>query len=304
MVLARVGNVKSGWKSMFMVFTTAAGDEQPTIVRLAFETIEKIVREHFDFITETEITTFTDCVNCLIAFTNNPHSIDVSLNAIAFLRFCAMKLAEGAIGEWSETWPVTHGQISVNCQPLCAGWLHLLLSLITVATSIMHMQCTSSCSHFALPFTPHSVWQPRHVAGMLAYSLSTGRCGFNWLVNIATGNVELELPEGTPDFNPDRNRIKPSAGEPDEDTWISNSRRTTVEGGLPTVPEGALDARTSNGSMKLLGDLTTEELAAAQQQQQTGLQVGATLYCMSLIDQLVPALQRGASACHVQGCVE
>ena len=101
MVLARVGNVKSGWKSMFMVFTTAAGDEQQTIVKLAFETIEKIVREHFDFITETEITTFTDCVNCLIAFTNNPHSIDVSLNAIAFLRFCAMKLAEGAIGESS-----------------------------------------------------------------------------------------------------------------------------------------------------------------------------------------------------------
>ena len=99
MVLARVANVKSGWKSMFMVFTTAAGDEQQTIVRLAFDTIEKIVREHFDYITETEITTFTDCVNCLIAFTNNPHSIDVSLNSIAFLRFCAMKLAEGAIGE-------------------------------------------------------------------------------------------------------------------------------------------------------------------------------------------------------------
>ncbi len=99
MVLARVANVKSGWKSMFMVFTTAAGDEQQTIVRLAFDTIEKIVREHFDYITETEITTFTDCVNCLIAFTNNPHSIDVSLNSIAFLRFCAMKLAEGAIGK-------------------------------------------------------------------------------------------------------------------------------------------------------------------------------------------------------------
>ena len=46
-----------------------------------------------------QVTTFTDCVNCLIAFTNNPHSLDVSLNAIAFLRFCAMKLAEGAIGE-------------------------------------------------------------------------------------------------------------------------------------------------------------------------------------------------------------
>ncbi len=54
MVLARVASIKSGWKSMFMVFTTAASDESPVIVRLAFETIEKIVREHFDYITETE----------------------------------------------------------------------------------------------------------------------------------------------------------------------------------------------------------------------------------------------------------
>ncbi len=55
MVLARVSNVKSGWKSMFMVFTTAANDESPMIVRLAFDTVEKIVREHFDYITETEV---------------------------------------------------------------------------------------------------------------------------------------------------------------------------------------------------------------------------------------------------------
>ena len=99
MVLARVANIKSGWKSMFMVFTTAAGDEDPQIVRLAFDTIEKIVREHFNFITETETTTFTDCVNCLIAFTNNPHSLDVALNSIAFIRYCAIKLAEGSIGD-------------------------------------------------------------------------------------------------------------------------------------------------------------------------------------------------------------
>ena len=55
MVLARVTNVKSGWKSMFMVFTTAASDDSQMIVRLAFETIEKIVREHFEHITETEV---------------------------------------------------------------------------------------------------------------------------------------------------------------------------------------------------------------------------------------------------------
>ncbi|KFM23662.1 Brefeldin A-inhibited guanine nucleotide-exchange protein 2 [Auxenochlorella protothecoides] len=99
MVLARVANVKSGWKSVFMVFTTAAADESPQIVRLAFDTVEKIVREHFHYITETEAATFTDCVNCLIAYTNNPHSLDVALNSIAFLRFCALQLAAGGIGD-------------------------------------------------------------------------------------------------------------------------------------------------------------------------------------------------------------
>ncbi len=33
------------------VFTTAASDESPQIVRLAFDTVEKIVREHFHYIT-------------------------------------------------------------------------------------------------------------------------------------------------------------------------------------------------------------------------------------------------------------
>lgn len=98
MVFARVNHVKSGWKIIFMVFTTAAYDDHKNIVLLAFETIEKIVRDYFPYITETETTTFTDCVNCLIAFTNSRFNKDVSLNAIAFLRFCALKLAEGELG--------------------------------------------------------------------------------------------------------------------------------------------------------------------------------------------------------------
>ncbi|EOA15893.1 hypothetical protein CARUB_v10003980mg [Capsella rubella] len=101
MVLSRVSNVKSGWKSVFKVFTTAAADERKNIVLLAFETMEKIVREYFSYITETEATTFTDCVRCLITFTNSKFTSDVSLNAIAFLRFCALKLADGGL-VWNE----------------------------------------------------------------------------------------------------------------------------------------------------------------------------------------------------------
>ncbi|XP_074583100.1 brefeldin A-inhibited guanine nucleotide-exchange protein 1-like [Curcuma longa] len=95
MVMSRVNHVKSGWKSVFMVFTVAATDERKSIVLLAFETMEKIVRDYFSYITETETTTFTDCVKCLIAFTNSRFNNDVSLNAIAFIRYCAVKLAEG-----------------------------------------------------------------------------------------------------------------------------------------------------------------------------------------------------------------
>ena len=59
--------------------------------------MEKIVRDYFPYITETETTTFTDCVRCLTTFTNSKFNSDVSLNAIAFLRFCAVKLAEGGL---------------------------------------------------------------------------------------------------------------------------------------------------------------------------------------------------------------
>lgn len=59
--------------------------------------MEKIVREFFPYITETETTTFTDCVRCLLTFTNSRFNSDVSLNAIAFLRFCAVRLADGGL---------------------------------------------------------------------------------------------------------------------------------------------------------------------------------------------------------------
>lgn len=103
MVQARVAHIKSGWKSMFMVFTAAAADESPQVVSLAFQTIERIIREHFHYIIETDTVAFTDCVNCLVAFTNSEAGSEVCLNALAFLRFCALKLAEGALGDLEET---------------------------------------------------------------------------------------------------------------------------------------------------------------------------------------------------------
>ncbi|KAG6384383.1 hypothetical protein SASPL_155803 [Salvia splendens] len=94
-VLSQVNNVKSGWKSIFMVFTTAAYDDHKNIVLLSFEIIKKIFRDYFTYIIETESTTFTDCINCLVAFTNTRFNKAISLNAIGLLQYCAERLAEG-----------------------------------------------------------------------------------------------------------------------------------------------------------------------------------------------------------------
>lgn len=99
LVFSRVKSVKSGWRSMFMVFTTASYDEHKNIVLLAFEILERIIKDYFPYITETVNATFTDCINCLIAFTNSRFSKDFSTQAVSFLIFCATKLAEGDFGK-------------------------------------------------------------------------------------------------------------------------------------------------------------------------------------------------------------
>ncbi|KAI5679581.1 hypothetical protein M9H77_00808 [Catharanthus roseus] len=140
MVLSRVNNVKSGWKSVFMVFTAAAADERKNIVLLAFQTMEKIVREYFSYITETETLIFTDCVKCLITFTSSKFNSDVSLNAIAFLRFCAVKLADGGLvcneisKEDASSVPLTNshdsvGHIVMDKEDHGSYWLPLLTGL-------------------------------------------------------------------------------------------------------------------------------------------------------------------------------
>ncbi|CAL0325473.1 unnamed protein product [Lupinus luteus] len=94
MIKSKVGNIKSGWRSVFMIFTAAADDELETIVESAFENVEQVILEHFDQVVGD---CFMDCVNCLITFANNKSSHRISLKAIALLRICEDRLAEGLI---------------------------------------------------------------------------------------------------------------------------------------------------------------------------------------------------------------
>lgn len=94
MIKSKVGSIKSGWRSVFMIFTAAADNELEPIVESAFENVEQVILEHFDQVVGD---CFMDCVNCLIGFANNKTSHRISLKAIALLRICEDRLAEGLV---------------------------------------------------------------------------------------------------------------------------------------------------------------------------------------------------------------
>ncbi|CAI5472045.1 unnamed protein product, partial [Closterium sp. Yama58-4] len=94
MIKVKVAGIKSGWRSVFMVLTTAATDSHEPIVESAFETVEQVVLEHFEQVIGD---CFMDCVNCLMAFANNVLVPRISLKAIALLRICEDRLAEGRV---------------------------------------------------------------------------------------------------------------------------------------------------------------------------------------------------------------
>ncbi|KAG0615776.1 hypothetical protein M758_5G066100 [Ceratodon purpureus] len=95
MIKSKVTSIKSGWKSVFMVFTSAAFDN-PEMSANAFENVEQVILEHFE---QVMADSFMDCVNCLMAFANykSQSSPRTSLKAIALLRICEERLAEGHI---------------------------------------------------------------------------------------------------------------------------------------------------------------------------------------------------------------
>ncbi|KAL1552145.1 brefeldin A-inhibited guanine nucleotide-exchange protein 5-like isoform X1 [Salvia divinorum] len=93
-IRSRAGIIKSGWHSIFMIFTMAADDSLEPIVESAFENIEQVILEHFN---QVFVDCFMDCVNCLIGFATNKSSVDISLKSIALLRISENRLSEGLV---------------------------------------------------------------------------------------------------------------------------------------------------------------------------------------------------------------
>ncbi|KAK9368666.1 hypothetical protein V1509DRAFT_592614 [Lipomyces kononenkoae] len=84
MVLSRAPNIRSGWSTMFGVFTVAAKEQHEPIVQFAFENIKLIHKEDFELIMAQG--SFADLAVCLTEFAKNFRFQKISLHSIELLR--------------------------------------------------------------------------------------------------------------------------------------------------------------------------------------------------------------------------
>ncbi|KAI1814396.1 Sec7-domain-containing protein [Poronia punctata] len=84
MIQARGQNIRSGWRTMFGVFTVAARDPNEAIVNLAFENVTLVFRTRFGVVISQGA--FTDLVVCLTEFSKNIRFQKKSLQAMETLK--------------------------------------------------------------------------------------------------------------------------------------------------------------------------------------------------------------------------
>ncbi|CAG8555206.1 7956_t:CDS:2, partial [Paraglomus occultum] len=90
MISARAKNIKSGWKSIFIVFGRAAGDENPQLVDNAFGTVRLVYQKHLDLIGLS----FGEFVNCLVEFAFNAKVEEIINESIRMMQGCVKLLVK------------------------------------------------------------------------------------------------------------------------------------------------------------------------------------------------------------------
>ncbi|KAH7322932.1 Sec7 domain-containing protein [Stachybotrys elegans] len=84
MIQARGDNIRSGWRTMFGVFTVAAREPYESIVSLAYENVNQIYRTKFGVVISQGA--FTDLIVCLTEFSKNLKFQRKSLAALELLK--------------------------------------------------------------------------------------------------------------------------------------------------------------------------------------------------------------------------
>ncbi|CAG7951818.1 unnamed protein product [Penicillium salamii] len=90
MIQARGDNIRSGWKTMFGVFTVAAREPYETIVNMAFDHVTQVYNTRFGVVITQGA--FADLIVCLTEFSKNSRFQKKSLQAIETLKSTVLKM--------------------------------------------------------------------------------------------------------------------------------------------------------------------------------------------------------------------
>jgi len=99
LVLSRASSIRSGWRSIFAVYTMAANDDDTTVTDLAYRSLDRVVSQYLDLVARD----FVELVNCVVAFAAAPRARpQVALAALNRLDECSIALADGKISAAAE----------------------------------------------------------------------------------------------------------------------------------------------------------------------------------------------------------
>ncbi|KPM40307.1 Protein transport protein SEC7 [Neonectria ditissima] len=90
MIQARGDNIRSGWRTMFGVFTVAAREPYESIVNLAYENVNQVYKTKFGVVISQGA--FTDLIVCLTEFSKNLKFQKKSLAALELLKSLIPKM--------------------------------------------------------------------------------------------------------------------------------------------------------------------------------------------------------------------
>ncbi|KAI5241743.1 hypothetical protein E4T43_05275 [Aureobasidium subglaciale] len=90
MIQARGDNIRSGWKTMFGVFTVAAREPYESIVNLAYDNVTQVYNDRFAVVITQGA--FADLIVCLTEFSKNHKFQKKSLQAIEMLKSSVAKM--------------------------------------------------------------------------------------------------------------------------------------------------------------------------------------------------------------------
>ncbi|KAA8902089.1 hypothetical protein FN846DRAFT_780695 [Sphaerosporella brunnea] len=126
MLSARGDNIRSGWGTMFGVFTTAAKENYPSIVNQAFDSVRKIYRDRFGVIVQQG--SFPDMIICLTQFSKNQRFQKVSLQAIETLKGTVPVMLACPECPLSQTSKGSAPVRTINDDPMVTFWFPVLFA--------------------------------------------------------------------------------------------------------------------------------------------------------------------------------